>query len=319
MIIKIEDYFTFFSKEVFKTKPNCPYVPGRVCKVAECKHKQRNESHYHCKLCDYVWRGRQNVRMERHLISKHAHAISLYTSSVTKSGSEKSENGKYSVLDHSYTYGENDLPNTRTSEDPPTMLMLPHFFEKESTGSIAQENPLLTRENQENNQQHNLASTLNASSIGDSSEKTTTSNTSAVSISSVAASSVHTASLPNTLGDEFVNRMLSNEQFIAPLPRSVPSSHGSIINDNRANGNQCIVPNCKNANGRLKKLLRMKSHGHAIDWESTMLLLTFHRVDIPSEIANKFICFWHWKEWYNYNYKLKKHIPYSIDVSTQTK
>ena len=292
--MKLEECFTFYSKEVVKTRPNVPYIAGRICTNVDCKHKQKNESHYHCKFCDYSRRGRQNDRMEKHLISKHAYTIGLDKNHDKKS-EEKSENGKYSVLDHSYTNGETVLPANGST---PTMLMLPHFSESEITQS-PDTNSLPTIENQENHHELNVIPSPNSVSL-----ETTTSHFGCTSASGSSTDPL----VPRMIGEEIIDRMLSDEQLLVSLTNSLPHYQGRLFNLN--NGKSCVVPKCMHTKSKLKSLLRMKRQqsNHFVDWESTMLLLTYYKIDKTSSLSDKFICYMHWKEWYNFNYRLKKHV-----------
>ena len=295
MVMKLEEYFTFYSKEVVRTRPNVPYIAGRICTNVDCKHKQKNESHYHCKFCDYSRRGRQNDRMEKHLISKHAHTIGLDKNHDAKS-EEKSENGKYSVLDHSYTNGETVLI---ASGSTPAMLMLPHFSDREMTHS-PHTNSLPTIENQENQHELNVVSPANSNGL-----ETTTSNFGCTS-----GSGCNTDPLvPRMIGEEIIDRMLSDEQLLVSFTNSLPPYEGPLLNLN--NGKSCVIPKCIHTNSKLKSLLRMKRQGsnNLVDWENTMLLLTYYKIDKTSSLSDKFICHMHWKEWYNFNYRLKKRVP----------
>lgn len=262
-----------------------------------CKHKQKNESHYHCKFCDYVRRGRQSLRMEKHLISKHAHAIGLCASPDSKSG-EGLDNGKYSVIDHSYIHDDERGVSLAAPAGPPTMLMLPHFSEKGNTvQSPPQRNSTTAKENQDNNLQSIVVSTAIPSS--------TALNTG--SVSSCGNSSLGTI----TLGSELVDRVLLDDQLIESLARSITSTQRQCTDRKRADSKTCAVSNCKNGNSNLKPLLRTKREGGKCmtDWESTKLLLTFHKINDANITEKSSICLAHLKEWCDFNQKLKKIIP----------
>ena len=309
MFIKLEDYFTFYSKEVVRTRPNFPYIAGRVCKDVACKHKQRNESHYHCKFCEYVRRGRQSERMEKHLISKHSRAIGLVASPGTKGG-EKSENGRYSVLDHSYTNGEAVLS---ANSEPPTMLMLPDFSDKETTIS-PNANSHSKMENQENEHQLNALVTSKATIVNKGNWK-------AIASSLATTNSKDMPNASNPFAPKVIGEGgLSDQHLLESLASSLPSSQGLCLVASKTNGSICIVPKCTHSNSKLKTLMRMKQQGsrHSVDWESTMLLLTFFKIDKVNDITNKCICSVHWKDWYNFNYRLKKNMPRYCDATTQT-
>ena len=75
---------------------------------------------------------------------------------------------------------------------------------------------------------------------------------------------------------------------------------------------RCVIPGCNNINN-LKQLIRMKTRGHGnlIDLEQTLLLLTYYRLDKVGRIFEKRICHLHWREWYDFNHKLKE--TYNFD------
>ena len=291
--MKLEEYFTFYSKEIIKANPHAPYVARRCCMNVNCKYKQKNESHYHCKLCDYVRVGRYYNGMKNHLVSKHAHVIGLKANPDKNSGG-KSENGNYSVIDHSYTNGESAfLSNT----DPPSMLTLPKFSDE-----LPQEDSLSSAKS------HQLSATpTTVSSIGPSivAERVSKAPATVHCISAdcgIIPASGTSPLIPITFG------VVSSQQLFASAKDPIASCKRPSLHAKEANVKSCSIPECKNYSSKLKTLLRMQKPGgkRQVDWKSTMLLLTYYKIDRTNDISSKFICSVHWREWYNFNWKLNK-------------
>ena len=60
---------------------------------------------------------------------------------------------------------------------------------------------------------------------------------------------------------------------------------------------------------RLKSFLQKKIRGggsNTIDWNSTMLQITYFRLVDIGDPSNFSICAQHWKEWYHYDYNMQK-------------
>ena len=64
----VSEFFTFFPK--LRTRE----YSGRQCHSKDCKFSIncKNESHYHCNLCNFVVKGLREQTKECHLKSKHS-------------------------------------------------------------------------------------------------------------------------------------------------------------------------------------------------------------------------------------------------------
>ena len=80
---------------------------------------------------------------------------------------------------------------------------------------------------------------------------------------------------------------------------------------------KCVAVNCQNISN-LKPLVRKKFRGGRckfIDWESTELLITYFKLTNLDDLFEVLICQQHWRQWYYYNYNLKKYlIPFVENV-----
>jgi len=291
--MRLEEYFTFYSKEIFRVSPHAPYVARRCCMNVNCKYKQKNESHYHCKLCDYVRVGRYYNGMKNHLISKHAYAIGLKANPDKNSG-EKSENGNYSVIDHSYTNGESA---SFSDTSPPSMLTLPKFSDE-----LPQENSLSSAKRHQLRVTSTAVSSRSPSIVAERDSKAPATVYCISSESGIIPASGISPSIPITFG------VVSSQQLLASLKDPMPSCNRPYLHAKETNVKSCSIPKCTNYSSKLKTLLRMQKRGggRLVDWKSTMLLLTYYKIDKTSDISSKFICSVHWREWYNFNCKLNK-------------
>ena len=321
--VQVLEFFKFYSKEV---KRPAMGLPLRICKKDECQFRQKNESHYHCKFCEFTRRGLQTERMLRHLISKHPWEVGVHTEPDPNSV-ENSRNRGISVLDHNYTV-EQILPSNEC---------MPHL-----EGNIprnAHESIDMATENQENNPQQMLNAALLAQNntnqpatqqpVGPADNLPLPSPM----IDSISASIDENQTLTNDFIDRILADPMSDTIQAANLIDKGPDHPNTMTNGSFVilegqmrrppiDGTKiCVIPKCTKYHEKLRTLVRYKHRGnwqHTVDWESTMLLLTFYKLDKVTDPFNKRICAFHWKEWYNFNYRLKKKMPKRIDANTQT-
>ncbi len=73
--------------------------------------------------------------------------------------------------------------------------------------------------------------------------------------------------------------------------------------------NSCFLLECHNSE-KLRPILSKKisCDSKYEDWEGLKLLCTFYRINTVSDFRNTFICRKHWKDWYNFDYKLRSNL-----------
>ena len=315
--IQIFEYFKFYSREKTRTSQGMPAM--RTCELPNCTAKLRNESHYHCKLCDITHRGLQKKRMLQHLVSKHAWKVGLHNEPDPNS-EENSRNRGFSVLDHNYTI-EQILPS---KECMPLFdaSMTGIIQEGADNGADQENNPQLTHD--EVNEQNNGTPPFRTESIDAIPTPL---------IESISASIDQNRIITN----DFIDRILSGptpESILAtssanktaPSPLNTQNKPFTMVNGQKVQQTIidptkiCVIPKCTKYHEKLRTLVRYKKRGfqNEVDWNGTMLLLTFHKLDRIADLFNKRICTYHWKEWYNFNYRLKQKIPRRMDANTQT-
>ena len=84
---------------------------------------------------------------------------------------------------------------------------------------------------------------------------------------------------------------------------------------------KCVVQGCVST-FKLKSLVRRKLRGggHKVwDCESTMLVITYFRLDKIGDPFEAYICNHHWRNWYRYNYKIKQALCFYVDDAKEQK
>lgn len=316
--IQIYEYFKFYSRQKTRTQQGMPSM--RTCELPNCSAKLRNESHYHCKFCDITHRGLQKKKMLKHLVSKHAWKVGLHKEPDPNS-EENSRNRGFSVLDHNYTV-EQILPSKECMP----------LLDTGNTGIVQQEGGS-NGTNQENDPQLTKDGETNAQNNGTPPSKRGSIDAIPTPlIESISASIDQNRIITN----DFIDRILSDPtpesilatnsaNKMAQFPLNTANKPFMMVNGQKVQhtidqSKICVIAKCTKYHEKLRSLIRYKKRGfqNEVDWDGTMLLLTFHKLDRITDLFNRRICTYHWKEWYNFNNRLKQKIPRRMDANTQT-
>eukprot|EP00112_Aurelia_sp_Birch-Aquarium-sp1_P015804 Seg353.9 transcript_id=Seg353.9/GoldUCD/mRNA.D3Y31 product="hypothetical protein" protein_id=Seg353.9/GoldUCD/D3Y31 len=116
-----------------------------------------------------------------------------------------------------------------------------------------------------------------------------------------AAASTESSSLPDNMQAEH-NENIHEPTIVEKSAEKTPE-------------HKCVVQGCAST-FKLKSLVRRKwrGGGHNVwDWESTMLVITYFRLDKIRDPFEAHICNQHWRNWYRYNYKIKQALCFYLD------
>ena len=268
---RVQDYYKFYSKSTTK---------GRHCEYSECKHVE--ESHYHCNFCPMSMRGLMTARMEKHTRKKHAKELEPF-------GTVDASSPYVNTLDTHTVWPQSITPlascesistssATITTDDIPSKTSVTVNSDSGPAPECIFSPPFSPSKSIV--VKKSKVSTPMSSKPGN------------VVFSSPGISPLHHKTATSSHADH--NKAVSNDRASISVKGKAPS--------------ECIIPHCQSTT-RLKSLLRKKLRGggsNTIDWNSTMLQITYFRLVDIDDPSNFSICAQHWKEWYHYDYNLQK-------------
>ena len=270
---ELGEYFTFHPKKsssgINKNLFKCPTL--------SCKYScEQNVSHYHCKLCEFVDANCNIKRRKAHLNKKHNIIFSDEQPGENVAGENPHETRFTIPFSH-----ESQLITTET-------VTLDHLYCSNIT-----------------------CSATNNDKISDSTIMVSPSRQSVIKKSKVSTPlSSHAGNV--MFGSLAGSPLFHKTRPVAPfeIPGNVPTNQGSDIMphfEDSPQKNVCFLAHCRTTH-RLKPLLgkKFRVSGNKIeDWDGLQLLCTYFRVDKVDNCQDLYVCHAHWKQWYNFNYRLR--------------
>ena len=245
----------------------------RPGKHCENSECKYEQGHYHCKMCPVAFKGLMTDKMVKHVRSKHPHQINIASKPGNDPQNSHSDNANSGTKIKS---GDNSASNPASELFSPVSLSpLKGVAIKKSKVST----PLYAD-----------PGNVQFSSPGIS------------PLFHKAVTVTEPSSLTNVIPSQVELSQIVTEPAVDKDKVEAPEC-------------RCVVPDCTSV-FKLKSLVRRKLRGggnNDLDWESTMLLITYFRLDkIGDPFAISF-CNKHWKNWYHYNYKIKQALSFYVD------